>query len=431
MFSDTFYARLTRISCWVNVLVKLKGFQKLTTTENALKKWFNVLQLTKPATVAVPLSEALNRVLAEDIIAEEDVPRFNRSAMDGYALNASATAGASQFKPAHVKLTEANVIGAYEAKQVWTGNLIPNGADAVVMLENTEKHDEEIEVWTQSAPDDNVVRKGEDVEKGETIMQAGTRLNPYHIGLLSALGKNQVKVAEKPRIAILTTGNELATDESKPKPGQIYDSNKTMLAAMCRDLGAEPLDLGIARDDVNEIADKIKNGLTKADAVLTTGGTSVGGLDLVPDAVNKLGKPGIVVHGVAMRPGMPTALAVLEDKPVMVLSGNPVAAIIGFEVFARPLICRMLGMKQEEPRQVVRATITRKVASALGRKTYVRVRAFVKNSEVFAEPVSAKGSGAISTMTRSNGFVIVPEDREGVAEGETVTVRLFGFIELE
>jgi len=204
-----------------------------------------------------------------------------------------------------------------------------------------------------------------------------------------------------------------------------------MVAALCRELGAEPVDLGIVGDDVDEIADRIRSGLRKADAVITTGGTSVGGLDLVPDSVNKLGKPGIVVHGIAMRPGMPTALAVLEGKPVMVLSGNPVAAIVGFEVFARPLICRLLGMKQEEPRQCVKATITRRVSSALGRKTFVRARAFQENGEIYAEPVSAKGSGAISTMTRANGFVVIPEDREGLAEGDLVTVRLFGNIEQE
>jgi molybdopterin molybdotransferase len=187
----------------------------------------------------------------------------------------------------------------------------------------------------------------------------------------------------------------------------------------------------MAKDDVDEIVDKIKKGLTTADAVITTGGTSVGGLDLVPDAVNKLGKPGVVVHGVALRPGMPTALAALEEKPVVVLSGNPVAAVVGFEVFVRPLICRMLGMKKEESRPMVKGTMTRGISTALGRKTFVRIRAFVKNGEVFVEPVSARGSGAISTMTRGNGFVVVPEDREGVAKGETVTVSLFGNMEMD
>jgi len=202
-----------------------------------------------------------------------------------------------------------------------------------------------------------------------------------------------------------------------------------MLSAMCRELDAEPVDLGIAKDDVDEIAEKLRTGLRNCDAVITTGGTSVGGVDLVPDAVNKVGKPGVVVHGMALRPAMPTALAVLEGKPVMILSGNPVAAIIGFEVFARPVICKMLGMSKEEPRPVVKAVMARKVATALGRKTFVRVRVLRKNGEFFAEPVSARGSGAISTMTRGNGFVIVPENREGVTEGERVTVHLFGNVE--
>ena len=202
-----------------------------------------------------------------------------------------------------------------------------------------------------------------------------------------------------------------------------------MIAGMCRELDAEPLDLGIATDNIEEISEAITLGLKIADAVITTGGTSVGGLDLVPEAVNKVGKPGIVVHGVAMRPAMPTALAVLENKPVIVLSGNPVAAIAGFEVFARPLICKLLGMKKEEPRPTVKAVMSKKIATALGRKNFVRVRVIQKNDELTAEPVSAKGSGNLSTMTRANGFVIVPENREGLTEGEKVTVHLFGEVE--
>jgi molybdopterin molybdotransferase len=410
-------------------LVRLKAFQKLTSTDEALQKWLSILQIKKPGFVAIPLSEALHRVLAEDIVVEENLPRFDRSAVDGYALKAEATTGASQFKPARVKLAEANVIGAKEAKQVWTGNPIPQGADAVVMIENTRQCDGEIEVGVQVAPGDNVSKKGEDIKKSETAAKAGTRLNPYHLGLLAALGKSQVTVTWKPKVAILATGNELAEVGSKPAGHQIYESNGIMLSAMCRELGAEAVDLGIVKDDLDEIVEKLGNGLKSADAVITTGGTSVGGLDLVPDAVNKLGKPGIITHGMAMRPGMPTALAVLGGKPVMVLSGNPVAAVVGFEVFARPLICRMLGMRKEEPRPTVKAVMTRRVSTALGRKNFVRVKVFEKDGEAFVEPVSARGSGAISTMTRGNGFVVVPEDREGVTEGELVTVRLFGNVE--
>ncbi len=412
-------------------MVKLKGFQKLTRTDKALEKWFSILQVKKPAAETVSLLEGLNRVLAESVVADENLPRFNKSAMDGYAVCAEATLGASQFKPKLLKLTESEAIEETQAKQVWTGNPIPKGADAVVMIENTEKRDGGIEVGVQLALGDNISKKGEDVKKDETVIEAGTRLNPYHLGLLAAFGRTHIAVAKKPRIAIIATGNELTEAGTKLAANQIYDSNRIMLSVMCLDLGVEPMGLGIAKDDPDEIAEKIAAGLRNADAIMTTGGTSVGGLDLVPDAVNRLGKLGIVVHGMAMRPGMPTALAVLEGKPVMVLSGNPVAAIVGFEVFARPLICRMLGMKGEERRPTVKATMTRRVAAALGRKTFVRVRVFQRNGEYHAEPISAKGSGAISTMIRANGFVVVPEDREGIAEGETEAVRLFGAIEAE
>jgi len=409
--------------------VRLKGFQKLTLTDEALQKWLNVLQIKKPRTATVPLNEALHRVLATDLTAKEDLPRFDKSAVDGYALKAEDTTGASQFKPATFRLTESDTVNSKQARQIWTGNPIPKGADAVVMIENTKKRDGELEVWVQLATGGNVSKKGEDVKKAETILKTGTRLTPYHLALLAAMGNSTAKVAEKPRIAILATGNELTEADNKPSGNQIFDSNRIMLSAMCRELGAEPVDLGIAKDNLAEIAEKLKTGLRNCDAVITSGGTSVGGLDLVPDAVNKTGKPGIIVHGLALRPAMPTALAALDGKPVMVLSGNPVAAVIGFEVFARPLICKMLGMSSEEPRPTVNAVMTRKVATALGRKTFVRVKVTQKNDTFLAEPVSARGSGAISTMTRSNGFVVVPENREGVTEGEVVAVRLFGNVE--
>jgi molybdopterin molybdotransferase len=387
------------------------------------------LHVKKCREVTVPLNEALNRVLAGDVIAREDLPRFDRSAVDGYALWAEDTTGASQFKPAIFQITEAESVNHKQAKQVWTGNAIPKGANAVIMIENTKKHDGALDIWVQLALGGNVSKKGEDVKKGEIVVNAGTRLKPYHLALLAALGNGTVRVTEKPRIAILATGNELAEAGSKLSGSQISESNRVMLSAMCRELGAEPVDLGIVKDDVDEIAEKLRMGLQNGDAVITTGGTSVGGLDLVPDVVNQIEKPGVVVHGMALRPAMPTALAVLKEKPVMILSGNPVAAIIGFEVFARPLICKMLGMSKEELRPRLKAAMTRKVATALGRKTFVRVRVFQKNGDFLAEPVSARGSGAISTMTRGNGFVIVPENREGVTEGEVVTVRLFGNVE--
>jgi molybdopterin molybdotransferase len=412
-------------------LVKLKVFQKLTLTDQALQIWFNAFKTGAPKVTIVSLHDAVGRVLAEDLVAQEDLPRFDRSAMDGYALKSADSVGASQFKPAAFQLTDGQEIASQQAKQVWTGNPIPKGADTVVMLENTRKQEGSLQVWSQTAPGDNVSKRGEDIRKGTVIAKAGARLNPYHIGLAAALGYSQLKVAEKPKIAILATGNELAELGTQLSGNLIYDSNKVMISAMCRQLGAETTDLGIAKDNADEIAEKIKIALKTSDAIITTGGTSVGGLDLVPDAVNKIGKPGVIVHGVALRPAMPTGVAVLDAKPVLILSGNPVASIIGFEVFGRPMVCRLLGMSKTEPRSMLKAVLSRKVASALGRKTYLRVRVALRGGEFYAEPVSAKGSGSISTMTQSNGFVVVPENREGVSEGETVIVHVFGNVEVE
>jgi len=410
----------------------MKGFQKLTFTYEALQTWFDALQVKRCRDITIPLTDAYNQVLAEDVVAQEDLPRFDRSAVDGFAVRADDTTGASQTKPLLFRLTEGEELtdtAHREAKQVWTGNPIPKGANAVIMLENTKKVDPKIEVWTQAAPHDNIMRKGEDVKKGDVAVPAGTRLKPYHLALLGALGNSEVKVIEKPKIAILATGNELAKAGDERGEKQVWESNRVMIAGMCSELDAEPLDLGIAKDNVGEIAEAISLGLKIADAVITTGGTSVGGLDLVPEAVNKVGKPGIVVHGIAMRPAMPTALAVLEEKPVMVLSGNPVAAIAGFEAFARPLICKLLGMPNEESRPTVKAVMTKKIAVALGKKNFVRVKVTQNNDELKAEPISAKGSGNLTTMTRANGFVIVAENREGLAEGEKVTVHMFGEVE--
>jgi len=379
--------------------------------------------------VTVPLHQALNRVLAEDIIAEENLPRFDRSAVDGYAVRAEDTSEASQFKPKTLRITNEDEVGSKQAKQAWTGNPVSKGANAVVMLENTNQINRELEVWIPVTPGENISKKGEDVQKGETAVNTGTRLKPQHLGLIAGLGIAEVKVVEKPKIAILATGNELVNIGEKPQEDQVFEVNRLTLSALCRELDAEPLDLGIAKDNVEEILRKIKTGLELADVVITTGGTSVGVSDLVPEAVNKIGKPGVIVHGVAMRPAMPTALAMAHEKPIIIFSGNPVAAMIGFEVFVRPLICKMLGLKQEERRPTVRAKITKRVSTALGRKTFVRVRVFQRSGEFFAEPISTRGSGVISTMTKANGYVVVPDNREGLEEGESALVYLFSSIE--
>lgn len=410
-------------------MARLKGFQKLTPINEALRAFFDGLRIEKLRKIKVPVNQALNRVLTEDVIAEENLPRFDRSAMDGYAVRAKDTFEASQFKPKTLRIVGGNKVGETQAKQVWTGNPVPEGANAVMMMENTKRINAEIEVWVPVTPGENTSKKGEDVSKGEVAVKAGTRLKPQHLGLIAALGTTEVNVVDKPKIAVLATGDELIEIGNKPEEHQIFEVNRLILSALCQELGAEPFDVGIAKDDVNEIVKKLKVGLEKADAIVTTGGTSVGASDLVPVAVNSFGKPGVVVHGIAMRPAMPTALAIAYEKPIIILSGNPVAAMIGFEVFVRPLICKMLGLK-EEFRPLVKAKITRRVSTALGRKSFVRVHVSQRGEEFLAEPVSLLGSGVISTMTRANGYIVVPENREGLEEGEPITVHMFDNVEV-
>jgi molybdopterin molybdotransferase len=413
-------------------VVKLQGFQTLTNVDEALKKWLDMWPIKKPPQIVLPLdvADVCGRVLAEDVIALDDLPCFDRSAMDGYAVKYQDSLTASQSCP--VKLividTDGEVVTG-QAKQVWTGNPLPKGADAVVMVENTTRDGHALTIYSPLTPNVNVIRCGEDVKKGQLIAKEGTRINPYIAGLAVALGYNSLKVYQKPKIAIIATGNEIVAVGTQVGDHQIFDSNKLVLSAMCQELGAETINFGIVKDDLEAIAEKIRQALKVADAIITTGGTSVGGLDLVPDAVNSIGKPGIIAHGVALRPAMPTGVAVLNDKPIMILSGNPVASIIGFEVFGRPAVCRLLGLNKTEQRLALKAVLARKVSGVLGRKTYVRVLVKLRMGELIAEPISAKGPSSISTMANSNGYVIIPENREGLKEGETVLIQMFGNIE--
>ena len=411
-------------------MTRLEGFKKLTNVDEALSIFLKTLKLEKLSATRVSLQSALERVLAEDVVAKTDLPNFDRSAVDGYAIRAQDSFEASQFNPKVLALTESEQIEKSEAKQIWTGNPLPKGADAVIMLEHTRVTKGKIDVWKPVTPSENVSKRGEDIKKGEVAMKAGTRLKSHHLGLLGALGETHVNVVRRPKVAILSTGNELVELGHTPGFAQVIDVNRLILSNLCLELGAETCDLGITRDDTDKIADKIREGLKQADLVITTGGTSVGYADLVPIAVNQIGKPGVVVHGMAMRPGMPTALAVLNGKPVFVLSGNPVAAMVGFEVFVRPVLLKMFGIKNE-PRPMLKAKLTRKVSSELGRQVFLRVYAFEREGEFLAEPIRVKGSGILSTMTKANGYVIIPENCEVLEEGEWVSVHLFDKISIK
>jgi len=405
-------------------LARLKGFEKLTNVDEALTIFLRAFKLKRLRSISVSTEEALGRVTAKNITVPTDLPQLDRSAVDGYALRAQDTFEASQFKPKTLQLTKTDTISENKATQMWTGNPLPNGADAVIMLEHTRGVKDGIEVLVALTPSENVSKRGEDIRRGDVAVKSGTRLQVHHVGLLAALGISHVDVVEKPIVAIISTGNELVELGKKPQPDQIIDSNRYILSGLVTELGAQPINLGIARDNQDEIGAKISEGLAKTDMVITTGGTSVGVADLVPLVINKLGKPGVVVHGVALRPGMPTALAVLKNKPVFVLSGYPVAATIGFEVFSRPVILKLLGI-EHEPRPILKAQLTRIVSGVLGRRVYLRVNVSEKEGDFQAEPVRTKGSGMLTTMTRANGYVIIPEDREGLDQGETVVVHLF------
>jgi len=408
-------------------LVRLKGFEKLTSIDEALAVFFKAL---KPKTLnagPVAIENALGRVAAENIVAPTDLPQFDRSAVDGYAVKAEDTFEASQLKPKVLRLTAKSSISKGQGRQIWTGNPLSIGADAVVMLEHTQTTKNAIEIAASLTPGENVSKKGEDIKKGEVAVWAGTRLQSHHLALLAALGITQVRAVRKPRVATLSTGNELVEIGQKPSANQIVNSNRFLIAGLCRELDADPVYLGIVKDDENAIASRIEEGLEKADIVITTGGTSVGAADLVPIVVSKLGKPGIVVHGVALRPGMPTALGVLKGKPIFVLSGYPVAAAVGFEVFVRPTLLKLSGA-EKETRPMIQAQLSRRVAGALGRRVYLRVKVSLRKGAFNVQPMVAKGSGLLSSLTKANGYVIIPEDREGLLEGEMVTVHLFSSV---
>jgi molybdopterin biosynthesis enzyme len=249
-------------------LVRLKGFQKLTSTDEAMNKWLKKLHLPKFEAIKIPLKEAINRVTSSNIIVKEDLPRFDRSAVDGYALIAEDTLGATQYKPVILNLTDSKIISPKQAIQVWTGNPIPNDSDSVVMIENTKTQKSQLEVYTQLPKGANVSKKGEDVKIGEIGIKSGTRLKPHHLALLSALGFKSIKVTRKPRIGVLATGNELIDSGKSPTNGQIFESNRIMISGLCQELGSEPIDLGIAKDNLKNITEKLRIGLKNCDGLI-------------------------------------------------------------------------------------------------------------------------------------------------------------------
>ena len=281
-------------------MIRLRGFKELTPIEKALKLFFDAVKPRKLESELVPVQEAYGRITAKDIIASKDLPPFNRSAVDGYAVRAEDTFEASPFQPKILKITERKEIRQGEAKLIWTGNPLPRGSNAVIMIEHTKKLSEnEIAVLRAVAKWQNVSMKGEDVKAGETAIKAGVRLRPQHLGLLAALGIEKVEVTRKPKVAVLATGDELVELGHELVENKIIETNRLVISWLCRELGAEPIDLGIVSDNEPAIRERILEGVEKADVIITTGGTSVGKSDLVPLAIQNIEQSAIVAHGIA------------------------------------------------------------------------------------------------------------------------------------
>lgn len=408
--------------------VRMKGFHKRTPVEDAVKIVLkNIKTLPKEK---ITFEKGLGRVLASDIVAGRDNPPFDRAAMDGYAVRGENTFGASQTNPIYFKVTGEISTGVpsniklrdFEAVKIMTGSPLPEGADAVVMFEHLNELDDEIEVLKSVTPGKNISLKGEDVKKGDVLLKTGRVLKPHDIGMLAAIGKTKIDVYRRPRIAVISTGNELVGPSKALKPGKITDINGYSLSALISKYGGVPDRAGIVKDEYKGLENALSSALVN-DMVVISGATSVGKKDFIPSIVSKLGE--VMFHGVSIRPGEPTGFGVVKKRPVFMLPGYPVAAIVGFETFVRPAMQRMQGMEIRDPYPKIKARLKRKISSELGRRTFVRVRCEEKDGEVCVEPIRTAGSGIVSSLVKADGFVIVPENMEGIEEGEEVEVNVF------
>ncbi len=382
---------------------------------------------------AVSTAEALGRVLAEDTRAPADLPHFARSAMDGYAVRAEDTHGATEGLPAYLKVVGEVLMGKPaavklspgEAALIHTGGMLAVGADAVVMVENTRGVDASmIEVVRPAAKGENVIQVGEDMAKGDALLPRGSMLRPQDIGSLLSLGITRVSVFQKVKVALIPTGDELVPPETDPGPGQIRNTNAFALAAMAAKAGATPIVMDIVPDNYESLQATAHEALDLADIAVFSAGSSVSTRDMTARVIDSLGKPGVLVHGVSLRPGKPTILAAVGLKPVFGLPGNPASAMITFGIFVTPAIYRLGGCSQPPQRFAVMATLTRNIPSAAGREDYVPVKIEEKDGELHADPVFGK-SNLLFAMIRADGIARVPLDKAGMTAGESVEVTLF------
>jgi molybdopterin molybdotransferase len=406
-----------------------KGFTEVTRLADARQTLLDVVD-APDATETVPVTGADGRTLAEPLDARRDVPGFDRAAMDGYAVRAEDTHGASDRSPVVLDLANGGAdsddgpgVRSREAAYVHTGSPLPDGADAVVMVERTDERGDRVEVDTAVPPGNDVAPAGEDVREGDRLFESGRRLRPSDLGLLKAAGHRSVSVAPRPMVSVIPTGEELV--DFDPGHGETIETNGLTVSRLAERWGADATYRDIVGDDLDALADAIERD-TDHDLVVTTGGSSVGERDLIQDVVGALGE--VLVHGIALKPGHPAGFGVVDGTPVLTLPGYPVSCLVTAVQLLRPAVARAGGF-ETEPFPAFEADLGRKIASEVGRRSFVRVRTTDgkeredgdDEDRPAVEPVRG-GAGVLSSVAAADGWVVVPESREGVPAGETVAV---------
>lgn len=409
-------------------------FLSVITRDDATERFRKHLDLSPLGVETVALENALGRVLAEDIISPVDVPCFDRSNVDGFAVLAADTFGAMEEAVRRVALNDEVLspgiipqrnVSQGVATTIATGGMLPRGADAVVMIEYTDlvgvAADRHLEISRAVAPGDNVSYAGTDIARGETVLRRGQLLTSREIGVLAAVGLAEIRVFRRPSVAIFSTGNEIVAPGASMRPGAVYDSNASIIGAAVVELGGDPVYLGVIPDNDEALAEALAEGL-KHDMVLLSGGTSKGAGDLSYRVVSRLTNPGIVAHGVALKPGKPICMAVTDGKPVVILPGFPTSAIFTFHEFVAPVIRIYAGLPDERSEEV-EATLPMRINSERGRTEYLLV-GLVRGDEGLTAYPMGKGSGSVTTFSGADGFVTIAQHQEIVDAGSKVSVKL-------
>jgi len=412
------------------------GREELITVEKALELLFRYAPFRRPAETHIPIEKSCNAVISRDIISPEDLPSFRRATVDGFAVNSADTFGATEGLPSYLNIKgeilmgdkPGFVLGKGEAAKIATGGMLPDGADAIVMFEHAQMAGENmIEAVKPVSPGENVIQAGEDARKGETVLKSGHRLRPQDIGALAGLGITAVWVYEKPKVSIVSTGDEIVPAGEPIRPGQVRDINSYTLSGLISALGGIPVRRGIFSDRYEVLKEVTEDALKNSDMILITGGSSVGVKDMTSRVINDMGSPGVLFHGVSLKPGKPMIGGVVGDIPLFGLPGHPAAVNVCFEVFIRPVLEVQSGLTDdrfEKEKKIIRARITKNVSSSPGREEHVGVALEKRDGEIWALPLPGK-SGLITTLTRADGTIVIPLRKLGVHEGEMVEVRLF------